>query len=225
MASDNDPEKRRIDMKRGVVIVLVAVVAAVVVHGVAQLGWALCFDDSVRPPIGFSAFSQVRIAMLGAIMAGAAIFVWRRPGVVGGLCSVVFVLAIHLGDLLTAAWAALFYGFRSIGFPDFTAALVLMVVLYSVGVWALPLMSSILRWRLGVPLGTLILVASMAAMMWANWESMVSMIGTGNRLIWDIGSWFLRSALPILIGFTTACLMLPRERPRPMSVTTVPRSL
>jgi len=225
MTADGGQEKRRIGLGRGVLIVLVGAVASAVVGGVAILVWALCFDGSVRPPLGLSVFSRGRDAMIGALMAGAAVFVWRRPGAVGGLCSIVFVLAIHLGDFLAAAWTALFYGFRSVVFPDFTADLVVQMVLFSAVVWTLPLLCSVLPWRQGVSLGALILAAYGGYGMWMIWNSMAPEMGDNSQLVWHLGSWFLRTIAPVLIGFVAACLMLPRERSRPVSVTTVPSRL
>jgi len=222
---DSGLEKRRIGLKRGVLIVLVAAGAAVVVHEVASLAWALSFDRPFRPLIGISVYSQARIAMIGAIMAWAAIFVWRRPGVVGGLCSAVFVLAMFLMDLLLAVCWVLLYGTGNISFPFFTLSIIGQALVYSAAVWSIPLLSSVLPWRIGAFLGALILAAYQGFTSWKIWTTFAPEAGVNSQLTWSLGAGILSGTLPVLVGFVAASLMLPHGRSRRVMPTTVPTTL
>ena len=232
MTADDGLKKRQIHPGRVVLIVLVAAIASMVVVGgayIAYVSYFLGFENGdLSDPVLFLRhmfWQLLPMSLIGGLMAGASMFVWHRPGVIRGLWSILFVLGIPLAWFLARSAALYVSGHPLIGarlfFQNFD-------LLYLAAVWTIPLLSSVLSWRLGVLLGTMILVAATGFSVWTGWQAVGAPTTTGGSDLLLMGALqrAINYVLPVLTGFMLARLMLPRRCSRPVTTaTTVPSSL
>jgi len=225
MTADGGQEKRRIGWMHRVAIVFIAAVASVLISGGAAMVWAYCVPlliHGAAPTFyGINVHTLCNAGFLGAMMAGAAIFIWRQPGLSGGLRSASYVVVSPFFGLGNIKWTAFAYGLTPNIIPFAWSSAFLHNILYGVAVWTIPLLCSVLPWRQGVSMGALILAVCMGFLTWTSWTALESTVADDLRTLF-VGTEFLYGTLPVLVGFVSAGLMLPRERPQFVSVTTVP---